>query len=161
MTVTPLRPLDSPEDAGPWVLAPPFGAWLRHLTEATGLPWRVVALAAGVPTRTAERLLRGECRKIRQCDAQALLATRPADLLALGAVVTPAAPTTERVRLLVDAGVPRWWLARHAGIDEALVARIVVGSAETVSALTALTFVAMLEARDATLRARPTRAAAA
>ncbi len=135
----------------PWVLAGPFRAWLGHLVSATGLPWRVIALAAGVSTRTAGRILRGETRKIRACDGQALLAARPADLLALGVTPTPAGSTTERARHLVDAGVPPSRLADVVGLTDRQVAAILDGRTQTVSVLTALAFVALLEVRDATL----------
>lgn len=60
-----------------WVAAAPFSAWVRQLTSDTGLPWRVIARAAAVPSVTVLGLLRGRdgqlVRQLRRVDAERLL----------------------------------------------------------------------------------------
>lgn len=60
-----------------WVDAAPFRAWICQLVSDTGLPWRVIARAAGVHSITVRGLLQGRngrpVRQLRQLDAERLL----------------------------------------------------------------------------------------
>lgn len=60
-----------------WVEAAPFRAWIRQLVSDTGLPWRVLARAASVPSGTVQTLLRGQAgrpvQQMRRLDADRLL----------------------------------------------------------------------------------------
>ncbi|MGC3953993.1 MAG: hypothetical protein QM804_07045 [Propionicimonas sp.] len=49
--------MTAPPDQHDWVLAAPFRAHLRHLQAATGLPWEVLAWAAGVSPRLVRHLV--------------------------------------------------------------------------------------------------------
>lgn len=59
-----------------WVAAPPFRALLRQLVSDSGLSWRVLARAAGVPATTVLGLLRGAAGRpatqLRHLDAAKL-----------------------------------------------------------------------------------------
>lgn len=56
-----------------WVSAAPFRALVKQLMADHRLPWRVVAVASGVPSGVVRSLLAGSNRKIRHRDAAALL----------------------------------------------------------------------------------------
>lgn len=62
--------------ASQWVEATPFRAWVRQLVSDTGLPWRVIARLAQVPSATVQHLLCGRGGRsvglLRQVDAQRL-----------------------------------------------------------------------------------------
>lgn len=62
--------------AGQWVDATPFRAWVRQLVSDTGLPWRVIARVAQVPSASVQHLLCGRGGRhvglLRQVDAQRL-----------------------------------------------------------------------------------------
>lgn len=66
-----------PRVVGAWVASEPFRAWVRQLVSDTGLPWRVIARAAGVPAATVQGLVRGHrglpVRRILRVEAERLL----------------------------------------------------------------------------------------
>ncbi|MDI9627925.1 MAG: hypothetical protein QM286_05210 [Acidobacteriota bacterium] len=70
-----------------WVDAVPFRAWVRQLVSDTGLPWRVIARAAGVSSATVHALLVGRdgrlVRRLRQMDGRLLLQVSHQRLAAL------------------------------------------------------------------------------
>lgn len=125
-------------DPDAWVDAAPFAAHLTHLCDVSGLPWQVAATHAGLPLRTAERLVSGRrgprLRRLPRSLAQRLLAVEPADLLALGRLWVAAEPTCARVADLVARGVPLRRLAQQLACSVDLVARLADGSPATVSA---------------------------
>jgi hypothetical protein len=51
--------MTEPPDRHAWVPAAPFRAHLRHLQAATGLPWEVLAWAAGVSPSLVRHLVLG------------------------------------------------------------------------------------------------------
>lgn len=58
-------------DPGSWVEAAPFRAHLRHLMEASGQPWQVVAKVARISLPDAHRLLHGRHgRPVRRISPQ-------------------------------------------------------------------------------------------
>lgn len=141
-----------PFDPDAWVDAAPFAAHLAHLSDATGLPWQVAAAHAGLPQRTAERLLSGRrglrLRRLPRRLAQRLLAIEPTDLLALGRLRVAAEPTIRRVAELVARGVPLHRLAEQLACTPDVVARLADGSPATVSAEVALRAKAAYETND-------------
>lgn len=67
-----------------WVPAAPFRAHLHHLRLATGLPWEVLAAAAGVSPTLVRHLLFGNngrfARRISPLTARRLAGLTPARL---------------------------------------------------------------------------------
>lgn len=132
----------TPVDPTAWVDAAPFAAHLAHLSNSTGLPWPVVAAHAGVPLRTAERLMAGRrrsrLRRIPRATAQQLFGVEPESLARLGLSAVAADASCRRVAALLGRGVPLLQLARQLGCSADLVARMADGSPATVSAEVAL-----------------------
>jgi hypothetical protein len=94
-----------------WVLAAPFRAHLRHLQAATGLPWAVLARAAGVSPSLVHHLVHGRNgrhqRRISRDSARRLIAVDRARLAGLGLEWVPADRTRRQVRrLLADGADP-------------------------------------------------------
>ncbi len=82
-----------------WVLAAPFRAHLHHLRSATGLPWEVLAWAAGVSPTLVRHLVLGNngrfARRISPLTARRLAELTPGKLpkvAGLPAVHPEAAP---------------------------------------------------------------------
>jgi len=101
---------DSPSEDD-WVLAAPFRAHLRHLQAATGLPWGVLARAAGVSPSLVQHLVLGRNgrhqRRISRASARRLIALDRAALARLGLDWVPANRTRQQVRrLLADGADP-------------------------------------------------------
>jgi len=94
-----------------WVLAAPFRAHLRHLQAATGLPWGVLARAAGVSPSLVQHLVLGRYgrhpRRISPDSARRLIAVDRVALAGLGLEWVPADRTRRQVRgLLADGTDP-------------------------------------------------------
>jgi hypothetical protein len=123
-----------------WVPTLGFGAHLRQLLTATGLPWRVLALAAGVSPLTVERLL-GAGRplsRIRARDARRLLRLDPRSLRALEQCQVSARGTATRVAALLTAGVPEARLAAELGIGRDEMIALATGRARQCSEMVRL-----------------------
>lgn len=79
-------------DPGTWVEAAPFRAHLRHLMDATGQPWQVVAEVARISLPDAHRLLHGRrgrpVRRISPQTASRLFWVDRRQLLEPGALTT-------------------------------------------------------------------------
>jgi len=106
-------------DAG-WVLAAPFRSWLAHLSAATGFDPLTISVAAGVPTRVARSLARGNVRprRIRAVDAMNLLSLDVGVIKRMGCMLADATPARQALH---DLG-PSWRpdaesLMRRTGIS--------------------------------------------
>ncbi len=87
-----------------WVAAGPFRAYARYLLATSNLPWRALAVAAGVPARVLESLLFGRagkprCRIPAGCGS-ALLNVTPDFLEAMRREPVQAQAATLAVRML-------------------------------------------------------------
>lgn len=106
----------------PWVLAAPFRAHLRQVQAACGLPWRVLALAAGVSPALVRHLVLGRHgrlpHRISPEDARRLLSLDTARLAGLAVESVSARQTAERVGLLLQAGHDPAVLARWCRLSE-------------------------------------------
>lgn len=149
-------------DPTTWVDAAPFAAHLGHLCSTTGLPWPVVAAYAGLPLRTAERLVpwtpARRLRRLPRSLAQQVFAVTPEELLRLRGVWVSAEACARRVAELVGRGVPMGRIADQLGCSTDLVARLADGAPATVSAELALRAKVACETAD---RASLQRVAAA
>ena len=132
----------TPVDPTAWVDAAPFAAHLTHLCDTTDLPWAVVATYAGVPLRTAERLVAGRrgsrLRRIPRTTAQRLIAVQSEELRQLRQCTVVAEACCRRVADLLGRGVSLQHLAHQLGCTPETVARLVDGSPALVSAEIAL-----------------------
>ncbi len=95
-------------DTGAWVLAAPFRAHLRQVQAASGLPWPVLALAAGVSPALVRHLVFGRQgrlpHRISPESARLLLGLDEQRLIDLAAQPVAAGATAERVRRLLASG---------------------------------------------------------
>lgn len=90
-------------DSTDWVLAAPFRAHARSILLDTGLPWRALALHAGVPPQVLRSLLFGSGRgqrRMRAVDALLLWQVDAAQVRALGTTPVRRDAVQARVRLL-------------------------------------------------------------
>lgn len=120
-----------------WVPTLGFGAHLRQLLTETGLPWRVLALAAGVSPLTVGRLL-GAGRplsRIRPDDARRLLRLDRHTLTALERTQVCAGGTATRVAALLAAGVPEAQVGTELGIGREEVIALATGHTHRCSAM--------------------------
>lgn len=96
------------DDTDAWVLAAPFRAHLRQVQAGSGLPWPVLALAAGVSPALVRHLVFGRQgrlpHRISPESARRLLRLDGQRLAELAGQSVPARATAERVRLLLAAG---------------------------------------------------------
>jgi hypothetical protein len=109
-------------DTTAWVDAAPFAAHLHRLGATSGLPWQVVATFAGVPLRTAARLVPDagptdrrapRLRRIPRSMARRLWSVEADDLRRLRSTWVDGGPTCARVVHLLATGVPPRQLAAH------------------------------------------------
>lgn len=91
-----------------WVLAAPFRAHLRQLQAGTGLPWAVLALAAGVSPALVRHLVHGnrgrKPHRLAPESARRLIGLDGAQLARLGTEWVPAARTVQRLGELLAGG---------------------------------------------------------
>lgn len=91
-----------------WVDAAPFRAHLEHLVEASGVPWSVIAVHAGIPTGLASRLRhRPAGRPLQRIPAhlaKRLLDVTPEVARSLRNTRVPAAATVRRLTELLRRG---------------------------------------------------------
>lgn len=97
-----------PDTHNDWVLATPFRAQLCHLQAASGLPWDVIALAAGVSPGLVQSLVFGrrgrQVRRISPTDAAKLLALDARALAGLRERRVPAGPSIAKLERLLALG---------------------------------------------------------
>lgn len=98
-----------------WVLAAPFRAHLRQLQAASGLPWGVLALAAGVSPALVRHLVLGNRgrrpHRLSPESARRLIGLDGAQLARLGTEWVPAARTTRQLGDLLAGGADPGQLA--------------------------------------------------
>lgn len=91
-----------------WVSAAPFRAHVRHLQAATGLPWGVLARAAGVSPRLVQHLVFGRGgrhpARVTRESASRLIALDRSGLARLALESVPATRTRHQVDHLLAAG---------------------------------------------------------
>lgn len=136
---------DAPVDHA-WVQAAPFRAHLQCLVANSGLPWRVVALAAGLPAGTAKRLMgpsRGAGEQLRREDAQALLATTVDSLALLQRRRVAVTEARRALRWLRERGAPLAWVHSRTGIESYLLELLDAGRADTIGRLQELQLCAL------------------
>ncbi|MBM7800141.1 hypothetical protein JOE57_003062 [Microlunatus panaciterrae] len=125
-----------------WVDATPFRAHLRHLREATGEDWRVIALLAGIPTGAMERLMFGRrgrpVRRISPVVARRLYRLSPHRINRAGAAMVPAGLTGKLLAQLVEHGSSTLELAERLRLPHPEVVALVAGRQLRCSRLTAL-----------------------
>lgn len=114
----PLAPGGSETD---WVSAAPFRAHLRRLVHDTGLPWRAVALYAGVPPGLVRSLLLGRrgrpVRQVHPRAARSLLRVGYAELVELGSRRGSGVRVHRVVTLLAAGGTSAEQLAGLTGVS--------------------------------------------
>jgi hypothetical protein len=157
----PIAHRDEPDYA--WVPAAPFRAHLHRLRAESGLPWSVIALAAGVPPALVQSLVLGRrgrpVRRISPAAASRLLGLDVGLLRKLPRRRVDAAPTTARVRHLLAQGCDIARLAEWCRCTPAQVRALLRGS--RCSELTALLVEAACLAHEReVVRARPALRAA-
>lgn len=109
-----------------WVLAAPFRAHARAVLLETGLPWRALALFAGVPPQVLRSLLFGaprRQRRIRAADAVLLWQVDATQVQHLASTPVRRDAVQARVRLLRrvagdDEQVAEWLRVPVARVDE-------------------------------------------
>lgn len=130
-------------DPTAWVGAAPFAAHLHQLCAASGLPWQVIATFAGVPLRTAARLVPAggtaegnppRLRRIPRATARRLWSVQADDLHRLRSTWVEAGPTCARVVRLIATGVPPRQVAAHLDCTLGYLERLVDGLPATVTA---------------------------
>lgn len=124
-----------------WVLAAPFRAHVRHVGEVTGMPWRVLALVAGVQPALMRSLLFGrqgrQVRRLHIVTARLLLALDATTLRLLGGRRCRAEHTRGRIRdLLGDLDADE--LAAMTRCSTSELTALAEGDQTTCNAITAL-----------------------
>lgn len=112
---------DSQSDAGHgWVFASHLSRHVRHLADATGTPWRVLAHLAGVPSSTVATMVTpGRPRaRIRTRDAQRLLRLTPETVWSAEHTMVAAAATVNRIQALRQAGHPHRRIADYLNLSD-------------------------------------------
>lgn len=97
------------------VKAQPFKSLVCHLMATHQLPWRVVAVAAGVPSTVVKNMLFKDRPRIRSCDAKALMRLASGRMEQLKGMVADPLIMREGLSRL-GSQVPN--AARLAGLDE-------------------------------------------
>ncbi len=141
---------EPPVDPG-WVLAAPFRAHLRYLIDTTGLPWRALALAAGVEPSVVRGLLHGRAgRPLKRLDpdsAARLLRLSPATVDQMSRRRVPCEGLLREVAELYADGATVEDLSRWLRLPAPQVRALLAGRATYCSALTALLGQALSSAR--------------
>lgn len=136
-----LRRVSGSIDDAAWVHSAPFRAHLHRLLGETGLPWRVLAIAAGVPPRVVSSLLFGRrgavLPRLRARDAAGLLLLTPEVLRVASRSPGHGEATRIRVKALRDRGHSLITIARWLGLGVAATAGVLAGT-EWCSEITAL-----------------------
>lgn len=150
-TTTPtLHSLGADRDAH-WVLATPFRAHLRHLGRTTGVPWRALALAAGVEPTLVRALLHGRggrpLKRLHPEAARRLLELTPRSVEALRHRRVVAGEVPRRLRELRAAGVGTEELADWLQVPRSEVLALLEGPPGCCTQLTALLTEALWSAR--------------
>lgn len=133
-----------------WVDATPFRAHAKHLLRDSNLPWRVIALAAGIPSEVMHSLIfgrhTGSIRRIRAVDGLALISLTAERLTSLGARRCFASDVPHAIAALNARGIKRHTIALFAGLRRAELASLTNGSATTCTNLARWRLLAAAEA---------------
>ncbi|MEL4504177.1 hypothetical protein AAEX63_03920 [Luteococcus sp. H138] len=144
-----------------WVTSAPFRAHFQLILEQTGLPWRVLALAIGLPIPLARRLALAPPgrHRIRVEDARRLIAVSPEDLAGLSTELVGCRTLSRRLRELQDGGMDALTIAHRAGVTPSQVQQLASGAVVRCSRLTLLRMLALIDELDevpGAARRRPT-----
>ncbi len=138
--------------AAPWVAAAPFRAHLRHLVDATGLPWQVIVVAADVSLSLGDHLLHGRngrpLKRIARPQAARLLGVTEASARAMSRAWVSSRPAERLVAHLVGRGWSAEAIADAAGVDRMTVQALAAGTAEHVPSLADARLRALLASLD-------------
>lgn len=116
-----------------WVDAAPFMLHTRWLLAVSGLPWRALAVAAGVPSGVVRALAGSGPRtgRMRSRDAARLLKLQPDTLAERARTNVPIHTTRRMMRILSNRGWPDAAIAEFVGCDEFSVTAIRMGHRDT------------------------------
>ncbi len=132
-----------------WVPSCHLSRHVRHLAIATGTPWRVIALLAGVPSATVGRMISAGGRpraRIRAIDAERLLSLTPGAVMAAQDRTVPAVATVRRIRALAEAGHSHRQIARYLDLTDAELDLLAAGDLPSCSLMVRLRAQAACEA---------------
>ncbi len=117
-----------------WVAAAPFRYHVHHLASATGVPWQVIAVVAGLPQRQVRTLLYGRGGHLRPrlspYAARRLLAVDVDRLRRLQLRDVPMSVPAERARALIADGMSLAELADWVHLDVHSMSRFVEGAGQ-------------------------------
>lgn len=107
-----------------WVCARDFALHVRHMSRSTGVPWRVLAMLAGVSSKTVRRLMgHGRpIRRIRSVDAGRLMRITPLTISDAEHQFVDPASTLHRVRILLENGHSASDISSYLGVPLAVLA---------------------------------------
>lgn len=111
-----------PTEGHAWVFSSHLRHHVRHLAASTGVPWRVIALLAGVPSGTVSAIIGPTGRpraRIREVDARQLLNLTSEAILAAQRTTVPVTPTVHRIEALEGAGHGRSQIAHYLNVSQA------------------------------------------
>lgn len=141
--------LQDAESSTAWIDGRPFARHVRHVAHESRVPWRVIALLAGVSSRTVRRLVGHGHRpiaRIRFVDAVRLIAITPDHIEATRHRIVPAGSTRSRLVALRRAGHDEVELSEMLAIPVDRVLAIIDGTAVTCTEMTRLRGTAACEA---------------
>ncbi|MCI1748477.1 MAG: hypothetical protein LKI24_10525 [Acidipropionibacterium sp.] len=113
-----------------WVFRSHLSRHVRYLMAATGVPWRVLAHLAGVPSATVASMVtpgRRPRARIRAGDARRLLMLTPATVASAEQTLVPAAPTVNRIQTLHRAGHHHRQIAGYLNLSDHELAPLAAG----------------------------------
>lgn len=137
------------EDGYQWVFRSHLSRHVRHLTLATGTPWRVLAHLAGVPSATVAGMVVPGHRpraRIRAADARRLLMLTPETVRSAEHTLVAATPTVNRIQTLRRAGHPHHQIARYLNLSDSELAPLAAGELSCCSLMVRLRAQAACEA---------------
>lgn len=155
-TTTLSPPRSSGSEPSPWVVAPPFRALLCQLSSDSGLPWRVLARASGVPAVTVHGLLSGRngrpVRHLRAIHANQLMRLNLETFTALAHESASCEKLRPLVRALERTGCTPEQIAKFIKLDAAAVRELLGDGVVWCSQLHLLQAEAACEARGLDLQ---------
>ena len=135
-----------------WVHAAPFRIHVQTLISQTGLPWRVIALAADVPAPAVRTLIQGRNGQFRpfvlQEHAVALLSLCSRSLTEKSMRYVPAGQARWIVNRLLRDGLSTTAIAQLCRVDESEITALCGHRVQRVRSLTELFLRALAESRN-------------
>lgn len=148
----------TPTPASDWVQAAPFRAHVRHVCEASGHPWPVVAMRAGVSLALTDHLLHGRSgrplRRIARDSAARLLSVTPEVAARVASESVPAEVSQRLAAVLAARSLTPDEVADAAGLERTAVRALHHRPPAYVPRLTELRLRALVAALDRALAAR-------